>query len=151
MGKATEISNKLTQSIPKFQELGYNTELFAAQLANALLMARVFSGGANDINEQPLKPYTKEYAKFRKKQGRQIEKKDLILTGALFENVQVGTSNNKPATGFLNERNADIGGYQEEQNGSLIFILSDDEREEVNKQAAEFIINGVKDIIKGWS
>lgn len=151
MPKANEISSKLENSLPDFQKLMYDSELLAAQSANSLLIARVFSKGAKDINGQALTPYSEGYAKKRERAGRQTKNKDLIFTGALFESVQVGTKNERPAMGFLNEGSATIGGYQEEQNSTKIFQLSNEELDVVKNDVKEFVLNGIKDIIKQWS
>lgn len=149
--KANEISKKLDELIPDFQKLMYDSELLAAQTANSILLGRVFSRGAKDINGSDLKPYSEGYAKKRERAGRQTKKKDLIFTGALFESVQVGTKDNRPAMGFLNEGNATIGSYQEEQNNTKIFQLSDQEREVVKKEVSDFVLNGIKEIVAKWS
>lgn len=151
MPKSTEIAKKMEASIPEFEKAIFNSELLAAQVANSLLLGRVFSGDTKDINGKELSPYSEAYAKKRKAAGRQTAKKDLIFTGALFESIQVGTKNNRPAMGFLTERSEKIGKYQEEQNGDVIFQLSTEEIDVVKTEVKDFVINEIRNIIKGWS
>ena len=151
MPKSTEIAGKIESTIPDLQQLSYDAELLAAQKASALLLARVFSDGAKDVNNKQLSPYSKPYAKKREKEGRQIQKKDLQFTGALFESIQVGTQNEKPVVGYLTERSAQIGGYQEEQNNNVaIFSLNDTERAEVAADVKDFVINRLREIVQRW-
>jgi hypothetical protein len=133
------------------QKLNYDAELLAAQTALAVLNSRVFSGGAEDVNNAQLKGYSAAYAKKREKAGRQTAKKDLIFTGALFESIQVGTSNNLPAMGFLTENEAKVAGYQEEQSGVKTFALNDSERAFVANEVKDFVIGKLGEIVKRWS
>lgn len=151
MPKATDISKKMESSIPDFEKLLFDSELLAAQTANALLLGRVFSGGAKDVKGAELSKYSEAYARKREAAGRQTAKKDLIFTGALFESIQVGTKNEKPAMGYLTERSEKIGTYQEEQNSTLIFQLSADELETVKTDVKDFVVNRLREIVKGWS
>lgn len=150
MAKSNEIGNKLEASIPDIEKLVFDSELLAAQTANSLLLARVFNDGAKDINYRDLKGYSKAYAKRREKLRLQVQKKDLIVTNALHLSIQVGTTNNKPAMGFLTERSSLISEYQEKQAAIPIFQLSDDEREIVKNDVKEFVLNGIREIIKNW-
>lgn len=152
MPKLNEIADKINKSIPELENLQYEIEQSATQTSFVLLMDRTFasSGGFRDSKGKKLKGYSNAYAKKREKAGYQIKEKDLQITGALMESIQVGESNGRPALGFVTERSAEIAGFQEEQNKDLIFILSDEEREEVIRQTREFAIEKIQEITKSW-
>jgi len=154
MATAKEIEKKIIDSLPEIEKIGYDSELIAAQRSLELLFARTFAApgdGVRDVDNAKLKPYTLPYAKWRAKRGYQIKNKDLQVTGALHESIQVGSSDGRPALGFLTERSTLIATYQEEQQGNIIFSLNAEEVEEVKKTIAEFAINRMSEIVKTWS
>lgn len=152
MPKANEIVKKINDSLPELEKLAYDAELLAAQKANELLFARTFASndGVHDSKNAKLKGYSKAYAKKRENAGRQTKNKDLQFTGALFESVQVGIESNKPALGFLTQRSAEIAGFQEEQNNTKIFVLNQNEIDEVKKDVVEFTMKRLSEIVKSW-
>lgn len=152
MAKSNNIEQKIKDSIPDFENLVYQMELNSSQAAIGLLMLRTFasSDGIRDSNGKKLKGYSEKYAKKREEAGYQIKNKDLQITGALMESIQVGEQNGRPVVGFLTERSAEIAGFQEDQNKGKIFILSDQEREEVISNTKQFVNEQIQEIVKKW-
>jgi hypothetical protein len=153
MAKSDEIGKKIIATLPDFRKLARNIELLSAQKAQELLLGRVYSGGegAKDTKGKALSPYSTAYAKKREKAGRQVEKKDLLFTGALFESIQIGTEDEIPTLGFLTQYGADVSGYQEEQNKTSIFSLNDEERKQIKDTVSAYVQNSLKDIVRKWS
>lgn len=152
MPKPIDISKKIKESIVDFEKLQYQIELNSSQKALALLMDRTFasSGAIRDSKNKKLKGYSEAYAKKREEAGYQTKNKDLQITGALMESIQVGESNGRPVLGFLTERSAKIAGYQEDQNKDTIFTLNESERQEVIEDSKQFAIEQIQNIVKSW-
>lgn len=155
MATLQEIADKIGASIPELEKLREEIELFATQQSFAIFIERTFTkGGVRDISGNLLKPYSEQYAKLRAsgKLGTiyQTAVKDLQITGKLFHSIGPGVSNGVSAMGIDDSRSALIAGYQEEQNDTKIFQLSDAERAEVVKQTKEYYFKRLKEIIQQW-
>lgn len=151
MAKLSDIGRKIEATIPKFEKLGYNHELFVAQEALVQLSLRVWTdGGVKDVRGNLLKPYSHDYAIKRVVAGYQARVKDLEITGALRRSTDVGSKDGKPAMGFTDEDLSKIAGYQEEQNETKIFQLADNERKEVLEKGKEFVFSELRKITKEW-
>ena len=153
MATLREIAGKIEATIPEIEALMGELELLAAQEADVLINLRVFNGGAKDIRGRELKPYTEAYAKKREKAGLQTARKDLIFnkdSSVIFSNIRVGLTQNKPALGFIKEKGAEIGGYQEKQNNTKIFQLNDEERRIVKEKVREHLFKRLREITQQW-
>lgn len=121
-----------------------NTDRITKQAAfdtAALIQARVQQRG--QAVDGTMKPYAASTVKQRRKQGRQVNYKDLTFRGDLFRNWTVSpVGKTSYAVGFLSKRSGDIARYQEAREGT-IFELSRDEQQTV--QTA--IENQVKQIL----
>ena len=153
MATIDEIGKKIEGSLDEISALPGKLELFSAQESFAIFMERTFSkGGVKDVNGNLLKPYTAAYKKVREKNkpSLQTDFKDLQVTGKLFRSINPGLSAGKPAMGLTNEDSAKIAGYQEEQNNTVIFALSSEERGVVIEKTNEYLIENLRNIVSGW-
>lgn len=148
-----EIGKKIERTLPEIAALPAKLELFSAQESFAIFMARTFStGGAKDADGNLLKPYTAAYKKVRENHTPKLQTdfKDLQVSGKLFRSINPGVSQGRAAMGITNEDSAKISEYQEEQNGSLIFVLGTQERATVIEKTNAYLIENLRNIIAGW-
>lgn len=150
-----DIESKITNSLPEIEKLGSDLELFSAQQSQVKLLERTFSGnkGVSDIHGTPLTKYSAAYAAKRIKAGLQVDKKDLIFnknSSSIFNSLDVGASQGKPAFGFSTQKGAQIAGYQEKQNNTKIFQMNDKERADVMEEARIFVFDRLKKITSTW-
>jgi hypothetical protein len=107
------------------------------------------------IKASPDSKYT-EYEKIRLSHGRQIEHKDLQLTGALFSSIEtVKSDNRKVVIAITNPETALIAGYQEEQIGKIrgtgqvpIFIPSQAEYEQMQVEGSRLIKEVIHNLLQ---
>lgn len=93
-----------------------------------------------------------EYEKFRVAHGRQVEYKDLQVTGSLFNSINtVKDESGRVVIAIVNPEMALIAGYQEEQIGKIrgsgvarIFSLSEDEFNHIKSEGNA----GIKHVIQ---
>lgn len=72
------------------------------------------------------------YKQKRRNAGRQVEEKDLEFHGDLRRSVKIGTSGTANVMGFDNDLSRLIATGQEEQIGKEVFMVSDDEVQEMD-------------------
>lgn len=150
MDKLSQISQKVTNSIPEITDAMTQFELTGAQLGYAKLIERVFTGDSRDVNGDRLKPYSKTYAKKRKDAGLLTNRKNLQYTDSLFNSIAVGFSDGKYVVGIKDPDNAEKAENIEGNEQRRIFGLSDKEREEVVEEAKAELMLKLREIIKGW-
>jgi hypothetical protein len=154
--KPEDLQKKIEGSIPEIEKMSANLELMGAQSARVQLELRTFSTGGEgvkDIRGRKLKKYSEGYAKKREAAGLQTENKDLIFskdTSIIKDSIDVGNSDGRPVLGFTRSKGAEIAGYQEKQNGSLIFSLNATETEKVKKDVKEYAMAQLRKIIEGF-
>lgn len=154
--KPEDLQNKIEASIPEIEKMAANVELMAAQSARVQLELRTFSSGGDGVKDtkgRKLKKYSKAYAKKREKAGLQTENKDLVFskdTSIIKDSIDVGNKDGKPVLGFTRDKGAEIAGYQEEQNNTIIFSLNQSEVDKVKRDVKDFAIRELQKITEGW-
>jgi hypothetical protein len=95
----------------------FSDALAAGLNAGMALMKRRIFNQSLDANGQTLGPYfSEQYARDRRRHGRQTARKDLEYDGTVRRSIEVVTVNNKRAEiRFTNDQTAKIGRYQEQQ------------------------------------
>jgi len=150
MASLTEISRRINASIPKLSVIAANGELLAANESLGAITYRIFNEGLK-ADGSPIGQYkNKYYQKRRSSKGRQTKYVDLQFTGDLFNSINVGELNGKPAVGITTKYGKDVAGYNEERYGE-IFQASDSERDNALRIAQDFAIKELRNLIKGWS
>ena len=108
--------------------------LEVATSANTLLQNRIINTGYNAYNRQ-FDPYSKQYAKFREKKGRQIGFVDFSFSGRMWSSVQVVSSEGEHAKGMAristlsDEQMQKLSGNTERK--GTILDLNEKERSEI--------------------
>jgi hypothetical protein len=150
MGNLEDLSKKIEASIPRLQAASANAEVVANNEALGTILGRIFNDGQK-TNGSKIGSYTSEsYKRKRESAGLQTNQIDLQFEGDLFNSVQVGTLNGRPAVGIINSDEAEISGHLEERYGP-IFQASLSEREQAISTARDFMFNAIRKEIKTWS
>lgn len=90
------------------------------------------------------------YKELRELKGLQTDYVDLQFNGDLFNSIDVGNFDGRPAIGITTEKQAKIAGYHDDKYG-LIFTASDDERAAAAESARDYLFKELKRIIGTWS
>jgi len=151
-----EYAAKIEQSIDELPVIIGEVEVLAAQESHVQLFLRTFATGGQgvkDVNGNKLSGYSDQYAKRRIKAGLQVANKDLIFssdTSTIKDNIMVGISGGKPSMGHLNERGYLIATYQEEQNNTRIFELTQSEIDNVRETIKTHVMQKLSEMVKKW-
>lgn len=144
------IKSNIKELIEKFVRLSSNAKSLDVSAAltqgvnagRAAMINRIFNQGS-DINNEPFGKYiSRQYAKKRRSEGRQIVNKDLEFTGSLRRAIITAENGaNKVGCFINNAKEFQIAKYQEIQIGKIrgggaitIFALSAEERAFVKDQ-----------------
>lgn len=153
----SDYQKAIEASLEDISNITYNADLMGAQQARVQLELRTFAtggSGVKDIAGKGLSKYSKSYAKRREKAGLQSANKDLIFnknTSVIKDNITLGTSDGKPALGFLKEEGARIAGYQEEREKTVIFAINDSDKQKIVEQVKKYIMDASQKIVQGWN
>lgn len=140
-------------SLEDISKLTFNAELLGVQEARVQLEQRTFAlggQGVKDSSGNSLSKYSAAYARRRERSGLQTTNKDLIFTGEFSRNVTVGTSNGKPAYGFVTAQAAKIAEGQEKREGVEIFTLNQSEIDNVRETVKESLMAAIREMVKKW-
>lgn len=113
----TEVLARLKQLRATIATGVFSDALVAGLNAGMAIMKRRIFNQSLDAEGQSLGPYfSEQYERDRRRAGRQTTNKDLEFDGTLRRSIEVVTINNTRAeVRFTNEREADIGRWQEQQ------------------------------------
>ena len=118
-------------------------------LLGAILYRIHNEGKASD--ESLLGEYTEEYKKVRRKLGRQVNYKDLELTGHLRRSAVVVVEDKLRGLAFSNQFAADKSRWQEEQTRKTIWHPTKGELDEAAKIYIEVGSETINNAIKGFT
>jgi len=90
------------------------------------------------------------YKELRKLKGLQTDYVDLQFNGDLFNSVNVGNFNGRPAIGIVGEKQSKIAGYHDDKYG-VIFTASKEEKRIAAESARDYLFKELKRIIGTWS
>lgn len=112
-----EVNDRLKQIRDTIQSGVFSDALVGGLNAGMAAMKRRIFNQSLDAEGNSLGPYfSEQYARDRRRAGRQTAKKDLEFDGSLRRSIEVVTVNNtKAEIRITNDENADIARYQEQQ------------------------------------
>lgn len=150
MSNLKQLANNIKASIPSIKVAMANSEVAGTQDVLGDVTSRIFVKGiktdGSDIGQYVNGPYKAK----RNENGKRIDKVDLQYNGDLFNSVNTGKFNGKPAVGITSERQAEIAGYNEERYG-MIFTATQEEKQTAAESARDFLFKELKRIIATWS
>lgn len=122
----------------------FSDVLVAGLNAGMGAMKRRIFNQSLDVNSESLGPYySEQYARDRRREGRQTDKKDLEFQGTLRRSIEVVTVNNMRAEiRITNDHTADIARWQEQQIYNL--RTGKDANEESGGRVPIFELNAVE-------
>lgn len=127
-------------------EIALNTLYAGAYQGHSLLLNRVFEENKTAAG-QDFGGYSENYKKYRASLGRQVNKKDLQLTGDLLNSIKQSEN----IIYFNNEIDAEKALSQEKQMNADIFVLNEQEKAEcfevMNTIFVELLKNATDDTI----
>ncbi len=145
-----QLQLNIEASIPEISVLAANAEVLANNDALGNVLDRIFTLGKRS-DGTPIGQYKSEgYKKKRSKAGRQTTMVDFQFTGDLFNSIQVGSLNNRPAVGIVSNAKAEIADNLEKRFG-VVFSASIDERDKAIEVARDYMFDGLKKIMQSWS
>lgn len=156
MGQFKDLGKKISASIPNLEIIAANAEVVANEDALGAISQRIFVDGKNSSGNDIGKYAGSEskskgrYKAKRNAAGRRIDKVDLQFTGDLFNSLQLGTLNGKPAVGIISQKQADVADNNEKRFGP-VFQATDGERSNAIELARAFMFDGIKKEMKKWS
>lgn len=88
------------------------------------------------------------YKELRKLRNLQVEYVDLQFTGALFENISSGKTEDGAVIGHRNVEKAKIAGYLTKKYGKPIFPPSEEEQQQAKELMRDYVIQKMKESIQ---
>jgi hypothetical protein len=156
MSQFKDLGKKIAASIPNLEIIAANAEIVANEDALGAISQRIFVDGKNadgtDIG-QYAGENSKSKGRYKAKRnaaGRRIDKVDLQFNGNLFNSLQLGTLNGKPAVGIISPKQADIADHNEKRFG-IVFQATEQEKDNAIELARAFMFDGIKKEMKKWS
>lgn len=150
MSNLNDIAKNIEATLPQISQLAADAEVLANNDALGNVLDRIFTLNKK-TDGTPIGKYKSEsYKNKRKKAGRQTSSVDFQFNGDLFNSVQLGQLNNKPAVGIVNQKTAEIADHLEARFGT-VFSASQAERDAAMEVAREYMFEGLKNIMKQWS
>ncbi len=126
-------------------------ELFTKDFLHALgvevknrIVSRTQAG--LDKDREKFKPYSKNYKSFRKRHGRKSNIVDLTMTGAMLDNLDVQSSNEKIRIKFSSKKEFDKARFiSKEGNVQRKFLgLHSDDRTYIKNKIEDFILKNIR-------
>lgn len=150
MPKISEIQGKIEATIPMIAQIAANAEVLACNDVLGSVADRIFTLGkrtdGSAIGEYKIGPYKQK----RKNLGRQTSYVDFQFKGDLFNSLNVGVLNDKPAVGIVSEEQAIISDHLDKRFG-ITFQASIGERDKAIAVAREYLFANLKEVVKKWS
>lgn len=145
-----ELTSKIERSLPQISIIAANAEVLGNNTALGDIGRRIFNEGKRSDGSNIGNYTNAPYINRRTSQGRQVNYMDFQFSGDLFNSLQVGLLNGKPAVGIISQKEADISGYLEEKHGT-VFQASEEERKIAMEVTRDYAFNKIKELMKTWS
>jgi hypothetical protein len=125
--------------------------LFGVNQTMGGMKMRIFNSeqGAKDVKGAKLGKYSKGYAAYRQREGRQNRYVDLEFTGALRRNIQTVRAGTQVTIAITNQDERLIASYLEKQYGKSIFSLSKEEQVELDAVIRVLFQKDIEEILNG--